>query len=172
MSWLQAIMPKVERFLDLFRRHAGREKTESATTAEGAQQLQYGALPYRKSTGVEVLLVTSRETRRWVIPKGWPMKDLSADQAAAREAFEEAGVTCMPADAPLGAFRYQKRLKTGDAVECEVLVFPMRVGKVHKDWPEKRERKRRWFAAAEAAAAVDEEGLKAIILQFAQTEQR
>ena len=112
------------------------------------------------------MLVTSRETRRWVIPKGWPIVKLSGVQAAAREAFEEAGVTCVETDNALGAFRYWKRLKSGDAVECEVVVFPMNVRKLHNDWPEKRQRERRWFGLADAAAAVDEEELREIILQF------
>jgi 8-oxo-dGTP pyrophosphatase MutT (NUDIX family) len=133
---------------------------------ENGVRLQFGALPYREANGVEVLLVTSRETRRWVIPKGWPMTDRTDVEAAAQEAFEEAGVTCRAGDPALGAFRYLKRLKGGDAVECEVMVFPMPVSEEHDEWPEKHQRERRWFAIPDAAGAVDEEDLKGIILQF------
>ena len=60
-----------------------------------------------------------------------------------------------------------KRLKSGDAVECEVVVFPMSVGEEHEEWPEKHQRERRWFGPTDASEAVDEEDLKEIILQFA-----
>ncbi|MEI7931983.1 MAG: NUDIX hydrolase [Alphaproteobacteria bacterium] len=176
MSWFQAIMPKEQGLFGQFRRHIGGDanarpirqpgETGPSTKAETCAYVQYGALLYRERKGVEVLLVTSRESGRWVIPKGWPMKHKSAAEAAAREAFEEAGVTCRVKDDALGAFHYLKRLKSGDAVECEVVVFPMSVGKEHSRWPEKHERKRRWFAIADAAEAVDEQELMGIILQF------
>jgi len=176
MSWFQAIMRKEQGFFGLFRRPAlvssdvksfGRTlEIGSSTKQADCAFVQYGALPYREKNGVEVLLVTSRESGRWVIPKGWPMKHKTAAEAAAREAFEEAGVTCRVKDDALGAFRYLKRMKSGDAVECEVVVFPMSVGKEHNRWPEKHQRKRRWFGIDDAAAAVNEQELMGIILQF------
>jgi hypothetical protein len=58
-----------------------------------SRPIQYGALPYREiKSGVQILLVTSRNTRRWIIPKGWPQSGTPPHRAAAREAFEEAGV--------------------------------------------------------------------------------
>ena len=174
MSWFQAIMPKEQRWFSLFRRTAAvtsdvrsyRVPGEVEPSPGTCAHVQYGALAYREKNGVEVLLVTSRESGRWVILKGWPMKHKTAAEAAAREAFEEAGVTCRVKDDALGAFRYRKRLKSGGAVECEVVVFPMTVGKEHSRWPEKHERKRRWFGIADAAAAVDEEDLTGLILRF------
>jgi 8-oxo-dGTP pyrophosphatase MutT (NUDIX family) len=83
--------------------------------------LQYAALPMRRVNGrLEVMLITSRETRRWVVPKGWPMEGLSAAEAAAREAYEEAGVEGTVATSPLGHYHYDKRLKNGGRRRCRV----------------------------------------------------
>ncbi|PSC05410.1 NUDIX hydrolase [Alsobacter soli] len=125
--------------------------------------MQFAALPYRVVEGrTEVLLVTSRETRRWVIPKGWPMKGKRPHQAATREAFEEAGVKGEAAPAPVGGFTYWKKLGRKRLL-CTVEVFLMAVTAELKVWPERRQRKRRWFPAEEAAAQVEEPGLAAII---------
>lgn len=82
----------------------------SASKKPSARRLQYGALPYRKSNRAEFMLVTSRETRRWIIPKGWPKKGKSPHRSAAREAFEEAGVLGAVGRQPVGSFSYKKRL--------------------------------------------------------------
>src|SRR5690348_5611303 len=121
-----------------------------------ARRLQYGALPYRVSSGSrpEIMLVTSRETRRWIIPKGWPKKGKSPHRSAAREAFEEAGVLGSVARRSVGSFSYKKRLKNGGMVECEVRVFPLKVKRQSKEWPEKEERRVKWLPAAKAAAKV------------------
>jgi 8-oxo-dGTP pyrophosphatase MutT (NUDIX family) len=129
---------------------------------------QYAALPWRKSkAGIEILLITSRETRRWVIPKGWPMITLAAHDAAAQEAWEEAGVRGQVAEIPIGAFRYHKRMKSGPPQRCRVDVYPMTVSTEEKDWPEKRQRQRRWVPALEAARMVEEPGLRILIEAFA-----
>jgi 8-oxo-dGTP pyrophosphatase MutT (NUDIX family) len=130
-----------------------------------AKRVQYGALPYRVSTGsrAEFMLVTSRETRRWIIPKGWPKKGKSPHHSAAREAFEEAGVVGAVGRRPVGSFSYEKRLKNGGSVECEVRVFPLEVKRQNKQWPEKQERKVKWLSASEAAEKVKEPMLSAII---------
>jgi 8-oxo-dGTP pyrophosphatase MutT (NUDIX family) len=88
----------------------------NARKKANVRRLQYGALPYRMSNGrrAEFMLVTSRETRRWIIPKGWPKKGTSPHRSAAREAFEEAGVLGAVGRQPVGSFSYEKRLKTGD----------------------------------------------------------
>ncbi len=112
---------------------------------------------------MEVLLVTSRETRRWVIPKGWPMDHLIDSNAAKMEAFEEAGVDGHVKREAVGTYDYEKRLITGDMVACRVSVFALQVTEEHKKWPEKRERKRQWFKPHEAAWEVDEPGLKEIL---------
>ena len=129
---------------------------------------QYAALPWRTGDlGIEVLVVTSRQTRRWIIPKGWPMKDRTGPDAAAQEAFEEAGVRGAVARAPLGTFTYLKRLADGSGRLCAVKVFPLAVTEVLDIWPEMTQRERRWMSLADAAAAVDEPELKALILAFA-----
>lgn len=133
-----------------------------------AHRQQYAALPWRDSkSGVEILLITSRETRRWVIPKGWPMITLAAHDAAAQEAWEEAGVRGEVDAVPVGAFRYRKRMKTGPAQRCRVDVYPLVVATEAKDWPERRQRQRRWVPALEAARMVEEPGLRILIETFA-----
>jgi 8-oxo-dGTP pyrophosphatase MutT (NUDIX family) len=128
---------------------------------------QYAALPWRDDGGLEILLVTSRETRRWVIPKGWPMKGKQPHAAAAREALEEAGVTGRIAKRPIGAYSYIKRLKNGAPLQCSVDVFPLKVVNQRTRWPEQGERTAHWFTPDEAATAVDEPELQALIDAFA-----
>ena len=137
--------------------------------APGAKRLQYGALPYRVSNGAraEFMLVTSRETRRWIIPKGWPKKGKSPRQSAAREAFEEAGVRGAVGRHPVGSFTYAKRLKNGGVVQCEVRVFPLEVRHQNKEWPEKQERRVKWLSAAKAAERVKQPRLSRIIRRLA-----
>jgi 8-oxo-dGTP pyrophosphatase MutT (NUDIX family) len=107
---------------------------------DGEPRRQVGALP-------------SRESRRWVIPKGWPMKGRKPFQAAAREAYEEAGLRGAIGKRPIGHYLYQKRLKNLDAVQCQVKVFPLKVRKQLKHFPEENQRDLRWFSPAEAAEA-------------------
>ena len=132
-----------------------------------APSQQYAALPWRLSHGVEILLITSRETKRWVIPKGWPVEGLVAVDCAALEAFEEAGVRGVVGEAPFGFFDYDKRLRDGGVKTCHVNVFALEVTELLEIWPEQLERSRRWFSAEEAALAVQEEGLAALIRIFA-----
>jgi len=127
---------------------------------------QYAALPWRHAEAIEILLVTSRETRRWVIPKGWPIAGLAPDASAAQEAFEEAGVQGTVESSAIGVFHYVKRRKGRTARMCRVEVFALKVESEAQTWPELAERSRRWFTAEEAAAAVDEPELKALILSF------
>ena len=131
------------------------------------RKVQYAALPFRPGRdGVEVLLITSRETQRWVIPKGWPMKGKTPREAAALEAHEEAGLDGPVAEHPVGRYGYDKRLKGGKDRPVEVLVFPLRVETLSDDWPEKAQRRREWFSPTVAAALVDEPELKALIMAF------
>lgn len=111
----------------------------------------------------KVLLVTSRDTGRWVIPKGWPMAGRSLSEAAAQEAWEEAGVRGRIDTREFGRFGYDKGQDSGFAVPVEVRVFLLSVAKLHEDFPEARERKRRWFLPADAARMVIEPELKAIL---------
>lgn len=130
---------------------------------------QVGVLPYRWTDdgGWEIYLITSRETRRWVIPKGWPMKGRTASGAATQEAFEEAGLVGKTAKQLVGTYVYDKRLVGGGSVPCAVLVYGMAVEKQLDDWPEKGQRDGHWFKPADAAEAVQEDGLAALILGFA-----
>jgi 8-oxo-dGTP pyrophosphatase MutT (NUDIX family) len=113
------------------------------------------------------MLVTSRETRRWIIPKGWPHKGKTPHRSAAREAFEEAGVTGAVSTRSIGSFSYEKRLKRGALVECEVLVFALRVQGQNNKWPERKEREVKWLSASAAAKTVREPQLGEIIRRLA-----
>lgn len=126
---------------------------------------QFAALPWRLSErGTrQVLLLTSRETRRWVIPKGWPMKGRKPAEAAAQEAYEEAGlIGHIVGKRPIGNFHYPKRLDKGEVI-CQVRVFLFRVERQLDDWPEKNQRETKWFDAEEAVDLVDEGRLAQII---------
>jgi 8-oxo-dGTP pyrophosphatase MutT (NUDIX family) len=128
-------------------------------------KLQFAALPCRlgESGQIQVLLLTSRETHRWVIPKGWPIRGLKPAEVAAREAYEEAGLAGrIIGKRRIGMFTYQKRTPQG-AVLCEVRVFLLWVSRQSKKWPEKAQRETRWFESADAAALVAEDGLADII---------
>ncbi|MEA2730710.1 MAG: hypothetical protein QOF70_5185 [Acetobacteraceae bacterium] len=130
---------------------------------------QFAALPWRLSEGGtrQVMLLTSRETRRWIIPKGWPVKKRKPAEVTSQEAYEEAGLIGHIVDKrPVGTFHYEKRLaKKG--VLCQVRVFLFRVDRQLDDWPEKNQRETKWFDANEAASIVDEGGLADIIERFA-----
>ncbi|MET0744045.1 MAG: NUDIX hydrolase [Microvirga sp.] len=124
---------------------------------------QVAALPFRIVDGaVEVLLVTSRETKRWLIPKGWPMKGRKPHKAAAREAEEEAGVKGRIEGKPLGHYTYWKRRIVHFDL-CRVDVYPLEVSKQLKSWKEKGQREARWFKVEEAADAVLEPALAWLI---------
>jgi 8-oxo-dGTP pyrophosphatase MutT (NUDIX family) len=145
-----------------------RPASKSTMVLGKAPGLQFAALPWRKAgDGLEVLLVTSRESRRWVIPKGWPMKGRKAHLAAAREALEEAGVTGRIARKSAGSYGYIKRLKNGAPLECRVHVFPLKVERQRKRWPEQHQRETRWFTVRDAADAVNEPELRALIAGLA-----
>lgn len=129
--------------------------------------MQVAALPWRRGeAGVEILLITSRETRRWVIPKGWPMLGKTDAEAAAQEAYEEAGVQGEIAPSEIGHFRYEKRLKSGELKSCVVATFPLEVLIQLGAWPEDQQRQRRWMPQTEAASCVHEADLSALILGF------
>ena len=130
-----------------------------------AVAVQVAALCWRLRKGlVEVLLITSRETGRWVLPKGWPVGGLTAAEAAAREAWEEAGVRGRVQDQPLGEFHYEKVTPAEQANKrCAVTVFGMKVDALKNHFPEAAQRQRKWFAAEEAADLVAEPDLRALL---------
>lgn len=116
------------------------------------------------------MLVTSRETRRWVLPKGNLIPGLSPHAAAAHEAEEEAGVRGLACPTPLGAYRYRKTKKSGASLMVDVDVFPISVTDELDEWEEQTIRERRWFPLGEAAAAVDEPDLGALLRHFRASE--
>lgn len=134
-----------------------------------AIRVQYGALPYRQldDGSLQVLLVTSRQTKRWILPKGWPIKGLKPAKSAAREAYEEAGVRGVVGTKAFGSFTYDKVLDDdGRIVPCEIHVFPLLVERQHKTWPEQLEREVRWLEPSEAIALLDEPAARELVSAF------
>jgi 8-oxo-dGTP pyrophosphatase MutT (NUDIX family) len=129
-------------------------------------QLQYAALPWRRrpGAGIEIMLITSRDTGRWVIPKGWPVPGLSPPKSAAQEAREEGGLVGRVGERPVGSYHYDKRLPDGSAVPCAVEVFALEVQRQLRSWPEQDQRQTRWFGVPEAVEAVQEPELRAMML--------
>jgi len=142
-----------------------------AATARASRKpasAQYAALPYRETAeGLEFLLITTRRTRRWIVPKGWPMEGVAPHAAAAREALEEAGVCGEVEEKAIGSYRYFKERKTGELVPCKVDVFALKVKQQRKTWAEKDARELRWCPLSEALTCVGEPGLRQIIRRFA-----
>lgn len=140
--------------------------TNNPETQSGGPHAQYAALPYRRGNGLEVMLVSSLDSGRWIIPKGWPMEGFTGFEAAAREAFEEAGLVGAIEQHSIGFFHYQKRRKNGAIWECRVEVFPMEVKQQRKKWPEKHDRTTKWFSIEQAAELVREKELADIMRRF------
>jgi 8-oxo-dGTP pyrophosphatase MutT (NUDIX family) len=134
-------------------------------STKAAKADQYAALPFRRKRGgsVEIMLVTSRETRRWIIPKGWPIKGVTPGNLAALEAMEEAGLVGRISDQPVGSYRYDKKRSDGSIVTCSVDTFTLEVEQQMPTWPEKKQRETKWFDVDAAAKAVQEPELRAII---------
>nr|WP_298909534.1 NUDIX hydrolase [uncultured Aliiroseovarius sp.] len=129
---------------------------------------QVAALCYRgQGDDKEVLLVTSRGTGRWILPKGWPMEGTNDADAAAQEAWEEAGVKKGQLDrAPIGEYSYAKELDDGGLAHCSARVFPLKVKTLENDFPEADERTRAWVSPEEAAEMVQEKGLRKLLRDF------
>ncbi|MEM8980389.1 MAG: NUDIX hydrolase [Pseudomonadota bacterium] len=128
---------------------------------------QFSALPFRVvQDKPQVLLITSRRSRRWIVPKGWPMPGKSPAECAAIEAYQEAGVKGKVYDLCLGVFSYTKEFDKGDDLPCAAMVYPIKVKRLMVDYPEKNERKRKWFSLKKAARRVAEPELAAILTNF------
>ena len=143
------------------------QKIAARADGAGGARVQYGALCWRYGIeGLEVLLITSRDTGRWVIPKGWPIPGLSPEAAAAQEAWEEAGVDGQINPLCVGRFGYQKCLSASSTVPCAVSVYGMKVATLAKTYPEAKVRQRKWFPVSETAGLVAEPELSRIIAAF------
>ncbi len=130
---------------------------------------QAGAIPFRHDpSGFRVLLITSRDTGRWIIPKGGIERGLTAAQSAEREAYEEAGVEGTLDHIPLGFFTYNKRLRSGASKPAIVEVYAMRVEKQLKKWPERSQRRLEWMPVLKAMALVQEPGMVQLLRRLEQ----
>lgn len=135
--------------------------------ADGSIHSQCAALCFRsKGKRYEFLLITSRDSGRWIVPKGWRIKNLTAAETAAREAFEEAGVVGQVGAQPIGTFQYEKSLGGGIWVPCRVKVFALEVRKLVKIYPEAHQRQRKWFGKKRASQKVQESELRELIAAF------
>ncbi len=127
---------------------------------------QFASLCYRITNDkVQVCLITSRGTGRWILPKGWPMNKKTPAEAAAIEAWEEAGLSGHVHNQCIGVYSYVKPLSR-DQVPVIAMVYPVHVQAIHTTWPEQTERKRKWFSLKKAASKVAEPELRDLILNF------
>ena len=138
--------------------------TDAAPGPRGSL-VQVAALCWRTAPVLEILLVTSLRTRRWILPKGWPQDAMTLAQSAASEALEEAGVFGEVASEPVGRYHYLKE-KGGSALPCAVEVFPLFVAGQRNSWPEKGSRQVLWLPAERAATKIAETGLRRLLLNF------
>jgi 8-oxo-dGTP pyrophosphatase MutT (NUDIX family) len=144
---------------------------KKAARQPAPEDRQYAALPLAVEDGeTRVMLITSRETRRWIIPKGWAEPGLAPHEVAAKEALEEAGLVGEIAAEPIATYSYEKRLSKGEIRLCEVDVYPLTVDRQLAKWPEKKQRETRWFSFAEAALKVEDGGLITLLLSLAAEE--
>ncbi|ARO33126.1 NUDIX hydrolase domain-containing protein (plasmid) [Rhizobium sp. NXC14] len=135
----------------------------------GAFRQQYGAICFRYFNGgpkIEILVITSRESARWVIPKGWPMKGKRPFEAAAIEAWEEAGVRGAVRRKPVGRYTYLKEFDDGDVAPCIVDLFQIEVTEIGNDFKEQGQRILEWVSPDEAARRVREVELKSLLVEF------
>ena len=134
---------------------------------KGEVRTQFAALCYRvRRSKVQVLLVTSRGSRRWIVPKGWPMEGKTPADSAQQEAWEEAGVTGKPDGTCLGVYSYAKGAGEEGDLPCLAMLYPIAVKSLAKKYPERSQRRRRWVSRKRAAKMVAERELARLILDF------
>ncbi|MCJ7871817.1 NUDIX hydrolase [Phaeobacter sp. J2-8] len=128
---------------------------------------QFAALCFRiVNNRTQVLLITSRGRKRWIIPKGWPSHGVTPAQGAAIEAWEEAGVMGRAYNQCVGVYSYMKLSARSGDLPCVAMVYPIRVKRMHDNFPEAGQRRMKWMPPASAAALVSEPELKHILLHF------
>lgn len=143
-----------------------RKKIKRVLASLAKERRQVAALPWRRTDrGLEIMLVSSRRTQRWIIPKGWSMAGRKDYAAAAIEALEEAGLLGVISEHPIGQYTYVKRLVSYERA-VPVAVFSLRVSRQRDRWPEQRQRMTQWFSAEEAATLVDDAELRDVISSF------
>ncbi len=147
-----------------------KNKQQKRQAKDGRSLEQVAALPYRLSGAgeLQVLLLSSRETHRAVIPKGWPMKNHKDWKSAQIEAWQEAGIVGDVSRKRLGQYRYWKRLESHFAL-VKVSVYPLAVRRQLEDFPERGDRLHVWMTPDDAAVMLDETDLGALILNFARS---
>lgn len=137
-----------------------------STSRKRDVRTQFAALCWRiHDDQIEVLVVTSRRSKRWILPKGWPLHGQTPSEAAATEAWEEGGVRGKVAPVCLGLYSYLKGRSSRD-LPCMVAVFPLRVTETARNWPERKERRRKWVSPQRAAALVEEPELRRLLRDF------
>ncbi|MGX7874915.1 NUDIX hydrolase [Mesorhizobium sp. ORM6] len=143
---------------------AATKKKAARKAKKGERIRQVAAIPFRRDArgDIEVMLVTSRTTRRFIVPKGWPMKGKSGRRAATIEAQEEAGVLGKTLKQPAGTYSYWKRL-ANRFVRVDVIVYLLEVTEELDDWQEAKRRQRAWLAPADAAMLIDEPDLSTLV---------
>ncbi|TPL59795.1 NUDIX hydrolase [Mesorhizobium sp. B2-4-2] len=143
---------------------AASKKKAVRKAKKGETIRQVAAIPFRldQRGDIEVMLVTSRTTRRFIVPKGWPMKGKSGRKAATIEAQEEAGVLGKTLKQPAGTYSYWKRL-ANRFVRVDVIVYLLEVTQELADWQEAKRRQRAWLAPADAAMLIDEPELSTLV---------
>ena len=123
---------------------------------------QSGVIPYRKKNGeLQILLITSVKRKKWILPKGYIEFNLSPFESAKKEAYEEAGVIGANETVELGSFIMDRAIG-----RCKIKIFSMEVVEVLDDYPEKNERKRKWFPFKEAAENVSIPEVSTMILSL------
>ncbi|MEM7519675.1 MAG: NUDIX hydrolase [Pseudomonadota bacterium] len=128
---------------------------------------QFAALCYRIRRGkVQVLIITSRRTKRWIMPKGWPMAGKTPGQSAAQEAWEEAGVKGKVSEVCMGIYAYGKVMAAGEDLPCIAMLYPLEVKSLSKVYPESTERSRRWVSPKRASRMVVEPELARMLRDF------
>ncbi len=131
---------------------------------------QVAALPFvTADSAIDVLLITSRRRKRWILPKGWPTKNLSLPESAAKEASEEAGVLGPVQTDAIGSYDYTKHTKPGYSVPCRVFIYPLFVTQHKLAWREQSERSFKWLPLSDAAVRIDDDGASQVLGELAET---
>ena len=141
-----------------------KEKQVIRKARKGKAIRQVAAIPVRRDAGghIEVLLITSNTTQRFIVPKGWPMKGKSGRKTATIEAREEAGVVGVSLKKPLGTYAYWKRL-SNRFVKVVVTAYLLPVVEQLPEWQESARRKRAWLTPTDAANLIDEPELATLV---------